>query len=151
MIGQHLNLFASLNRNGTEYLLIGGVLVIAYGFPRFTKDIDIFIRKTEENADRCLRALKAIGMGSAELTDAADLCRQEVTIFKDFLRVDVLTRVKGLEFEVVWQRRKELVVDQVVIPALSLEDLIISKKAAGREEDLQDVKVLEGLPGLKNR
>lgn len=148
MIDQHLNLFESLNRNDAEYLLIGGVLVIAYGFPRFTKDIDIFIRRTEENARRCLKALKAIGMVTAELTDPKDICKQEVTIFKDYLRVDVLTQVKGLTFEEVWPRRKELIVEKVVIPALAFEDLIRSKKAAGRDEDLQDIKVLEKLPKI---
>lgn len=132
-----------MNRNGVEYVLIGGVLAIAYGVPRFTKDIDLFIRKNLKNAERCLKALKEIGMGTVELTNAEDLATQEVTIFKDYLRVDVLTRVKGLNFDEIWPRRKELVIDNIVIPALSLEDLIRSKNAAGRDVDLKDVKLLE--------
>lgn len=143
MIGQHLKLFGLLNDQRVEYLLIGGTLAIAYGVPRVTKDIDLFIRPVLDNAERCLEALKKMGMGTAHLTNAEDICAMEVTIFKDFLRVDVLTKVKGLDFDEVWKERSDLVVDDVVIHCLNVSDLIKSKKAAGRPGDLEDVKILE--------
>ena len=146
MIGPHLQLFKSLNDHGVEYLLIGGVAVIAHGFPRTTKDIDIFINPTAENAQRCLQALLAIGFGTATLTTPEKVVQTEVTIFKDFLRLDVLTRVKGLEFESAWLRKVFFEVDQVLIPAVSKEDLIRSKEAAGRRGDLEDIEVLQKIP-----
>ena len=143
MIGQHLKLFASLNKNKVEYLLIGGTLAIAYGVPRVTKDIDLFLNPTLKNAEVLLKSLKEIGMGTADLTNPEDICGTEVTIFKDFVRLDVLTQVKGLVFEEAWKNKIILSLDNVNIPALSLEDLIRSKRAAGRTEDLEDIKILE--------
>lgn len=146
MIGPHLQLFKSLNSHHVEYLLIGGVAVIAYGFPRTTKDIDIYINPTLENAERCLAALEEYGFGTVALTTAKKVAETEVTIFNDFLRVDVLTRVKGIQFDTAWQRKVFFEVDQVCIPALSKEDLISSKQAAGRPGDLEDVKILQMIP-----
>lgn len=143
MIEQHLKLFACLNRRGAEYLLIGGALSIAYGVPRVTKDIDLFLNPVPENAEALLQSLKEMGFGTANMIDAKEICQTEVTIFKDILRVDILTKVKGLTFEKAWQNKVFLELDRVMIPSLSLDDLIRSKKAAGRTGDLEDVKILE--------
>lgn len=143
MIGPHLQLFKCLNSHGAEYLLIGGVAVIAYGFPRATKDIDIFIHPTIDNAQRCLDALAELGFGTVALTTAKQVAETEVTIFNDRLRVDILTRVKGLVFETAWQRRVFFEVSAIRIPALCRDDLISSKQAAGRPGDLEDIKVLQ--------
>ena len=143
MIEQHLKLFASLQRQGVEYLLIGGALAIAYGIPRVTKDIALYLKPTLENARRCLDALRETGMGTSTLTTAEEIIKTEITIFKDFLRVDLLTQVKGLSFEDCWKRKGTLQLDGVTIYALSLDDLIASKKATGRPGDLEDIKILE--------
>ena len=143
MIGQHLKLFESLNKKNVEYLLIGGTLAIAYGVPRVTKDIDLFLNPTLENATRLLSSLQELGMETAALTNPEDICSTEITIFKDFVRLDVLTKVKGLEFSEVWQNKVYLSLDKVMIPALSIEDLIKAKRASGRPEDLEDIKILE--------
>lgn len=143
MIERHLKLFKSLNRHGVEYLLIGGTLTIAYGVPRVTKDVDLFLRPTIENASRCLTALKDCGLGTAELTTPEELISTEVTIFKDVVRLDVLTQVKGLEFDSAWRNKVFLELDDVLIPALSLDDLLASKRAAGRQSDAEDIKILE--------
>lgn len=143
MIGRHLKLFESLNRHGVEYLLIGGTLAIAYGVPRVTKDIDLFLRATVENASRCLVALKECGLGTAELTTPEELSSTEVTIFKDVLRLDVLTNVKGIEFNSAWRNKVFLELGNIRIPALSLTDLIASKQASGRPADADDIKILE--------
>ncbi len=143
MITQHLKLFEFLNRQNVEYLLIGGALAIAYGVPRVTKDIDIFLNPTLSNAEKCLKALQELGMGTTNLTNAEDICAHEITIFKDFIRLDVLTQVKGLSFEEAWKEKVFLSLYQITIPALNLNNLIKSKIAAGRKSDLEDIKILE--------
>jgi predicted nucleotidyltransferase len=143
MIEGHLKLFASLNEKRVEYLLIGGTLAIAYGVPRHTKDIDIFLRPTQENAQRCLDALKELGLATAGLTTPEEICENEITIFKDVVRLDVLTQVKGIEFGEAWRNRVYLSLDDVDIPSLSLNDLIATKKAADRPSDKEDIKILE--------
>lgn len=149
MIGPHLHLFKSLNDHEVEYLLIGGMAVIAYGAPRTTKDIDIFIRPTIENAKKCLLALEKVGFGTVFLTTPEKLCETEVTIFKDLIRVDVLTRVKGIEFDEASRDRVFVQVGSTMIPTLSRQQLIKSKRAAGRDIDLEDIVVLE--LGLSHR
>jgi predicted nucleotidyltransferase len=108
-----------------------------------TKDIDLFLKPDIENAKRCLDALKELGMGTAELTTPEDICATEVTIFKDVVRLDVLTRVKGLSFPAAWSNKVWLELDNVHIPAISIKDLIKTKRAAGRREDIQDIKILK--------
>lgn len=143
MIDQHLKLFESLNKKKVEYLLIGGMLSIAYGVPRVTKDIDLFVRGNLDNASLCLEALTDCGLGTALLTTAQEVCNTEITIFKDVVRVDVLTKVKGLEFDQAWANKFSLHIDGTPILCLSLDDLIKSKKAAGRPRDEEDIKILE--------
>ncbi|MFH0800493.1 MAG: nucleotidyl transferase AbiEii/AbiGii toxin family protein [Pseudomonadota bacterium] len=145
MIIKHSKLFECLNKHGVEYILIGGTLAIAYGIPRVTKDIDIFLNPNPGNAARLLDALKEFGMGTAELTTPEDVCATEVTIFKDVVRLDVLTAVKGLEFTSAWQGKVFLELDKVLIPALSVDDLIRAKKASARPRDFEDIKVLKAI------
>jgi len=149
MIGRYLKLFESLNKNNVEYLLIGGTLSIAYGVPRLTKDIDIFLNPTIQNAAALLKALEEFGMGTASLTTPEEICRTEVTIFKDIVRLDVLTEVKGLDFTKAWQKKIFLSLHDVMIPAINIDDLITSKQAAGRPHDKEDIKILKMAKRLK--
>lgn len=143
MIDRYLKLFESLNKNNVEYLLIGGALSIAYGVPRVTKDLDIFLNPTLLNAKAFLNALNELGMGTAGLTTAEEICNTEVTIFKDMVRLDALTRVKGLDFAKAWQKKVFLSLGNVMIPAINIDDLIASKQAAGRPHDKDDIKILK--------
>ena len=143
MINRYLKLFESLNKNNVEYLLIGGALSIAYGVPRLTKDIDIFLNPTIKNATALLKALEEFGMGTVSLTTPEDICKTEITIFKDIVRFDVLTQVKGLNFTKAWQNKIFLALYNITIPAINIDDLITSKQAAGRPTDKEDIKILE--------
>ena len=143
MLQELLPLFASLNSHNARYLVIGGVAAISYGVPRLTLDVDLLIEPTGENAVAVLEAFGAAGLGTAALTTPADLLATEITVFQDRVRIDVQTRTPGIEFSAAYARRKELVIERVTVPLLSLSDLIASKKAAGRPRDLEDVRILE--------
>lgn len=145
----HLKLFESLNAKKVEYLLIGGTLAIAYGVPRTTKDIDIFLRPTLDNAKLLLQALENFGMGTSTLVTPDEICKTEVTIFKDFIRLDVLTQVKGIHFDECIKNKFDLQVGSLSVPSLNLDDLIKSKKAAGRTSDLEDIRILESIQSKK--
>lgn len=135
-------LFASLSSHGVEYLVIGGVAVIAHGVPRLTLDVDILIRPTYDNAVNLLRAFEEAGLGTAALTTADEILANEVVIFKDRIRVDVQTRTPGVDFALALGRRLTIEVEGVEIHLLSREDLIASKKASGRPKDLEDLEAL---------
>ena len=143
MIDRYLKLFECLNKNNVEYLLIGGALSIAYGVPRVTKDIDLFLNPTIANAKAFLKALSELGMGTASLTTPEDICNTEVTIFKDVFRLDALTHVKGLDFIKAWQNKVFLSLRNIMIPSINIDDLIASKKAAGRPHDKKDIQILK--------
>lgn len=151
MIERHLQLFASLNRHDVEYLLIGGALAIAYGVPRVTADVDLFLRNERTNAERLLEALAECGLGTAALTNADEICYNEITIFRDIIRLDILTNVKGIDFPGAWSRRVHLELDDVMIPAISLDDLIAAKAASARPNDLQDIEILKKAREHTNR
>jgi hypothetical protein len=82
-------------------------------------------------------------MGTAVLTSAAEVLGNEITIFKDRVRIDVQTSTPGLQFSDSWDHRETLTYQGQTFFILSREDLIRSKRAAGRRVDLEDVRLLE--------
>ncbi len=126
-----------------DILSIGGIASVLYGVPRATFDLDILIEATPENIQRLLDALLDAGMGTASLTNVDEILSNEITIFKDRVRIDVQTSTPGLSFQDAWSRRKTLEYQGQSFYVASREDLISSKKAAGREIDLDDVRLLE--------
>jgi hypothetical protein len=122
--------------------VIGGIAAVLYGVPRATFDLDILIESTRENAQRLLDAMIAAGLGSASLTTPEAILAKEITIFQDRVRVDVLTQTPGLLFSEAWARRVTMTYAGQSFDVVSLGDLIASKRAAGRDVDLDDVQIL---------
>jgi len=89
-------------------------------------------------------------MGTATLTNVDEILSNEITIFKDRVRIDVQISTPGLSFQGAWKRRKTMEYQGQSFNIVSLEDLIASKKAAGRDVDIEDVRLLE-LPDDENR
>lgn len=114
-----------------------------YGVPRATFDLDILIDATPENAQRLLDALLEAGLGSAALTDVQHLLDNEITIFKDRVRIDVQTSTPGLTFQDAWNRRVMMNYQRQDFYVVSKADLIAAKQASGRAVDLEDVRLLK--------
>jgi len=140
------DVFRSFQRHDVRYVVIGGIAAILHGVPRATFDLDILIEATPDNAQRLLDALLDAGLGTAALTSPRDVLANEITVLKDRVRVDVQTSTPGLRFADAWSRRKTLTYQGQEFFILSKEDLVCSKRAAGRPVDLEDVRLLE-LPG----
>lgn len=143
MLNQLRGVYASLQRHNVRYLTIGGIAAILHGVPRATFDLDILIEATLENAQRLLDALVDAGLATAEMTTADEVLNHEITIFRDRVRIDVQTATPGIEFEDAWQKREVMKFRRQEFYVVSREDLIQSKRAAGREKDLEDVRLLE--------
>jgi hypothetical protein len=142
MLGQLQIVLASFQRYQVRYLVIGGIAAVLHGVPRVTFDLDILIESTRENAQRLLDAMLAAGLDSAALTTAEELLSKEITIFKDRVRLDVMTEAPGLIFSQAWERRVTMTYAGQSFEVLSLDDLLSSKRAAGRAVDLEDVQTL---------
>ncbi len=143
MLNRLQDVFKSFQRHKVRYLVIGGVASVLHGVPRATFDVDILIEPTIENAQRLLTALEEAGFGTATITNAQDVIAHEITIFNDRVRIDVQTRTPGVSFQDAWSRRKTITYQGQDFFILSREDLINTKRASGREVDLEDVRLLE--------
>lgn len=143
MISNPIELFKSLNRHEVRYLIIGGMAAITYGVPRVTKDIDLFIEASESNCQHLLHALEEVGMGTALLTTPAAILKNEITIFDDYWRIDVLTLLRSITFEKAFANRTVYNRDSVELPFISISDLIQEKYRIGRPGDLEDAQLLE--------
>jgi len=137
------DLLSIFNDEGVEYLVVGAHAVMYYTEPRYTKDIDIWVRPSPENAQRVFRALVTFGapMAVAEpesFTDP-DLAYQ-IGVARN--RIDIIMGVEGIEFEPAWQRRVPTTYGDVPTHVLCKEDVMRSKRAAGRPQDLLDLEKL---------
>ena len=143
MLNRLQGVFASFQSHNVRYVVIGGIAAVLHGVPRATFDLDILIDPSLDNARHLLAALEAAGFGTATLTTPEDLLAHEITVFNDRVRIDVQTSTPGLLFQDGWDRRQEMTYNGQVFFVASLEDLIASKRAAGRARDLEDVRLLE--------
>jgi hypothetical protein len=137
------DVFSSLQRHNVRYIVIGGIAAVLHGVPRATFDLDILIDADFDNAKNLLDALLDARLGTAALTTPDELLSQEITIFKDRVRIDVQTFTPGLKFEEAWARRETMEYRKQEFYVASREDLIASKRASGRPVDLEDVRLLE--------
>ncbi|MFH1038639.1 MAG: DUF6036 family nucleotidyltransferase [PVC group bacterium] len=143
MINRLTGVFASFQEHDVKYLVIGGIAAVLHGVPRATFDLDILIEASIENAQHLLDALLQAGLGTASLTTAEELLANEITVFKDRVRIDVQTDTPGLTFDHAWERRETMNYQGQDFFVASKEDLILSKRASGRKIDLDDVRLLE--------
>lgn len=143
MLNRLQGVFRCLQKNEVQYVVIGGIAAVLHGVPRATFDLDILIEATAENTQRLLNALLEAGLGTAAMTSAEEILAHELTVFKDFVRIDVQTSTPRLEFEEAWTEREVMTYQQQTFYVVSREHLIRSKRAAGRDVDLADVRMLE--------
>ena len=129
------------NDQNVKYLIVGGYAAIHYSQPRYTKDLDLWIEPTMDNARRIAKAFHIFGLPIEGFTieDMAD------TGFQFFVgcppcAFDFLTAILGLEFQPAWENRVASDEDGVPVWYVGKEDLIIAKKAVSRDQDLTDIE-----------
>ncbi|HMB92064.1 MAG TPA: hypothetical protein VKP65_14525 [Rhodothermales bacterium] len=128
-----------------EYLLVGAYALAAYGHPRATGDIDLWIRPDRENAERVMQALSRFGAPLAEVA-TRDFSEPGIVFQIGIVprRIDLLTMIDGVaDFADAWQRRKEIEIEGIKVPVLSRTHLKQNKRATGRPQDQADLAWLE--------
>lgn len=144
MLNQDFKEFiASLNANQVRYLIIGGYAVAFHGYPRYTKDIDIWIERSAVNAARMVKALEDFGFGSLGL-EVKDFLEVDQIIQLGYppARIDLLTSAPGVDFEQGYASRVEVDIEGVRVNFIDLDNLRRNKRAAGRLQDLADLENL---------
>jgi predicted nucleotidyltransferase len=142
MLNRLREVFSSFQKYKVKYLVIGGIAAVLHGVPRATFDLDILIEANPENARRLLDAMLDANLGTAALISESDLLDHEITVFQDRVRIDVQISTPGIQFKSAWENRETIDYQGVELNVVSREDLISSKKAAGRPVDLEDVRLL---------
>jgi len=146
MLNRLKDVFRCLEERDVRYVVIGGIAAVLHGVPRATFDLDIFIDPSLDNARRLLLALADANFVTAELTTPEKVAAHAITIFKDRVRIDVQTSTPGIQFDQAWSDRVVMHYDGQVLFVVSKDDLIASKRAAGRQVDLEDVNLLLNTP-----
>jgi hypothetical protein len=138
---------ALLSSNAIDFLVVGGHAVSFHGYPRYTGDIDLFVRATPENARRLLSALDAFGFGSLGLTvDDFTTPGRVVQLGRPPNRIDLLTSISGVEFEEAWATRVAATLDGIPVFFPSRDILLRNKDASGRSKDASDAAILRRRP-----
>lgn len=134
----------SLNCNHVRYLVIGGYAVALHGYPRYTKDIDVWLEISPENAVKIVKALEQFGFGSLGL-QANDFLVPDQIIQLGYPphRIDLLATPAGINFENCYASRVQVVIDNITVNFIDLDNLKKNKKATGRLQDLADLENLE--------
>ena len=144
MLSRDFKEFVELLESGSvEYLIVGGYALAAHGHPRYTGDLDIWLRITPDNIDRVLHALDSFGFGSLGLK-VSDFEQPQTVIQLGYPpgRIDLLTGVDGVDFDDCYARRMTVELAGLHLPFIGLEDFKANKKASGRLQDLADLESL---------
>jgi hypothetical protein len=138
------DLLSALAASNADYLVVGGWAVGFHGEPRFTKDLDLLIGPEPDNLVRVVDAVRTFGAPPAIIEDLRTLGAEEFLFLgAPPARVDLLRSIPGVDFRDALSRAVRVDWDGVPATIISKQDLIASKRAAGRERDLRDLKRLE--------
>lgn len=135
-----------LNAHKVEFLIVGGYAVMKYTEPRYTKDLDIWIRNSPQNAAKVYAALAEFGAPLAAdgltVEDFAD-SSMVYQIGRPPLRIDIISKITGVSFADAWNRKKRERMAGVNVYFIGLKDLIRNKEASGRHSDVEHLKLLQ--------
>ncbi|MFZ1700110.1 MAG: hypothetical protein WBO10_09645 [Pyrinomonadaceae bacterium] len=137
------DLLKAFNEAGVEYLVVGGWAYMEHVEPRYTKDLDVWISRTPQNAQRVLGALREFGAPLLELT--IDDLTSAGTFYQIGLppnRIDIITQLEEMDFAACWERRKSVQLGELRLEYISLDDLIENKERTARPHDLADAEHL---------
>lgn len=139
-----LDLISALLDAEARFLVVGGYAVAVHGHPRATKDIDIFVEPSVENAARVFSALRHFGAPLFGLTKE-DLATPGKGLMMGAppRRIDILTRISGVDFMEAWKTRDVREIDGCAVPFIGRDALLKNKRLAGRAQDLADIEQLE--------
>jgi hypothetical protein len=144
MLNQDFKEFiTSLSANEVRYLVVGGYAVALHGYPRYTKDIDIWVEPTHVNASKLIKALDEFGFGSLGLK-VEDFLEPDTIIQLGYPpnRIDLITTLPGVEFNACYATRVEVEFEDQRVNFIDLESLKKNKLASNRAQDLADLENL---------
>lgn len=136
-------LLALFNGQKVEYIIVGAYALAYHGAPRFTGDIDVYVRPTPENAARILKALEAFGFGSLGLkSEDFQKPEQVIQLGVPPVRIDLITSITGVTWEQAAAGRVCGKYGDVDVCYLGRDEYAENKRATGRKKDVADLEAL---------
>ena len=131
------------NSNDVEYLVVGALAVSWHGYPRYSADIDFFVRPDRANAERVLKALRHFGFGSLDISiDDLTKPNQVIQLGNEPNRIDMMTSISGVGFDEAWGARESGLIDGIAVNFIGRAALLRNKAASGRSKDRNDLEEL---------
>ena len=134
-----------LNSQGAEYLIVGGYALALHGAPRYTGDLDVYVKPDPDNASRIMEALEEFGFGTVGLKQDDFLVPEQIIqLGVPPVRIDLITSISGVTWDEAVSGSVGVTYGGVPIKILGRREFIINKKAVGRSQDLADVDAIGG-------
>lgn len=133
---------AALEHRRVEFVIVGAFDLAFLGHPRFTGDLDVWIRPSKANASALLAALEDFGFKELALTEKDILSGQIVQLGYPPVRIDLLSSLDGLTAEEVWASRQAGPFGPHAVHYLGKDAFVKNKRAVGRHKDLADLEAL---------
>ena len=134
-----------LNSRGAEYLIVGGYALALHGAPRYTGDLDVYVKPDPENASRIMEVLEEFGFGAVGLKqEDFHVPEQIIQLGVPPVRIDFITSISGVTWDEALSGSVGVSYGGVPIKILGRREFIINKKAVGRSQDLADVDAIGG-------
>ncbi len=136
-------LLALFNDHKVDYIIIGAHALAYHGAPRYSGDMDIFVRPDPENAKRILGALDEFGFGSSGLkVEDFGTPDQVVQLGVAPVRIDLVTTLTGVSWKDAEAGRAEGSYGDLKVYYIGKRELILNKRALGRKKDLADLEAI---------
>jgi hypothetical protein len=131
------------NRHKVEYIVVGSYALAHYGAPRYTGDIDLYVKPAPENAEKIISSLNDFGFASLNLS-AEDFCvtQQIVQLGHPPVRIDIITSITGVEWEEAWDNKISGKYGDIPVFFLGRDEYIANKRATGRKKDIADLEAI---------
>ena len=148
---EFISFLKAVQKFQVEYILVGGFSLVFHGYVRGTKDMDIWLRPTNQNRDKLVKAFEELGFaqGIEELKQSDFEKMLRFTAGGHPFEIDMMTYISGVEFDEAIRDAAHFPFEDMNIPVLQLHHLKINKLAAMRPRDLNDIRELEKIQLLK--
>jgi len=131
------------NSHGVDYIIVGSYALAYYGAPRYTGDIDLFVRPDKKNAEKIMKALDDFGFGSLDIS-AGDFSmpNKVIQLGRQPVRIDIMTSLSGVTWDESYAGRVEGKYGDITVHYIGREQFIKNKRSIGRLKDLADIEAI---------
>lgn len=151
----HQQLLSAMIKNKVDFMLVGGYAVIYYGYDRNTGDMDVWLKNGNENRDKLINALKDFGIADEHLETLRQMdFTNPVPVFyfgNVPRKIDFITMISNVHFEDAIQQVNYIRLEEIEIPVIHYNHLILSKLTSSRLKDKADIEELQRINKYKNR